>query len=220
MGRSRLLTILPTVAVACATATAATSRDDPARAGEVLGQVQAWLDATHDLQGGFEQRVVSGALGSGMAESGKLWIERPGRMRWDYLAPERKVALVRDELTWFYLEEDEQLIRGRLEPGTDLLPQLLAGSKRLDELFDASLEPSETEGSLRLRLVPRSGSDDFERVTLTVGAGDHAIRGAEVLDAAGNEIHYRFIDLRRNAGLPADTFRFEAPPGTFVSGQH
>jgi len=192
-------------------------------AADVLRGLQAWLDGSRDLQGRFEQIVVSGALGSGLEERGELWIERPGRMRWDYREPEAKVALIRDDLTWFYLAEDEQLIRGRLEPGSDLLPLLLAGEARLDQLFEASLNPPDDgadRSGYRLRLVPRESSEQFVHIELTLGREDFSIREVEVLDAAGNEIRYRFLDLRRNEGLQPGLFVFEPPPGTLISGQH
>jgi len=216
----RAYTVVPLLLLLALAGVGASAPGSDAAAAGVLEGVQRWLDGTRDLQGKFEQRVVSGALGSGLAESGNLWIERPGRMRWDYLDPERKVALVRDDKTWFYLEDDEQLIRGRLEPGSDLLPALLTGGTRLDALFDASLAEPGDASTVRLELVPRGGSEHFVRVVLTVPREDFSIREAEVLDAAGNEIHYRFVDLRRNSGLAPETFVFEPPPGTLVSGQH
>jgi outer membrane lipoprotein carrier protein len=192
-------------------------------AGELLERVQLWLDGTRDLRGRFEQTLVSGALGSGLRETGEVYIERPGRVRFDYLDPERKVALVREEKTWFYMEEDEQLLRGRIDESGDLLPRLLAGSARLDDLFETALgEVTELEGGMayRLELVPRGEAESFEQVVLTLSADDFSIREAEVLDAAGNQMLYRFLDLRRNEGLEPGLFWFEPPPGTVITGEH
>jgi outer membrane lipoprotein-sorting protein len=64
--------------------------------------------------------------------------------------------------------------------------------------------------------VPRTVSDSFRHVTLTLREPEFAILQAEVLDGAGNRMLYRFSELRRNQGLPEGIFRFEAPPGTDV----
>jgi len=192
-------------------------------AAELVAGLQSWLDGTKDLQGRFEQRLVSGALGSGVEESGELYVEKPGRMRWDYLDPERKIALVDGELTWLYLEEEEQVVLGRLDEQGALLPRLLAGEGRIAEEFEASVlaEPrGNGPGAYQLQLVPRGGDEAFQNVVLVLRPPRFAIEAVEVLDAAGNRVFYRFFDLRRNRGLPEGLFRFVAPEGTLVMGEH
>ena len=184
----------------------------------VVGRLQAWLDATEQLEGRFEQTLASGALGTGLEESGRLYLHRPGRMRWDYHEPERKVALVEGQATLLYLEEDAQLWEGSLEEG-GLLAAILAGSEPVTTAFEPELlaGPQESgDGTYRLQLVPRTRADSFRHVTLTLLAPDFAIRDAEVLDGAGNRMLYRFSELRRNRALPEGVFHFEAPPGTEV----
>jgi outer membrane lipoprotein carrier protein len=194
----------------------------PDAAGLVAG-LQQWLDGTRDLEGRFAQQLVSGALGAGEEESGWLYIQRPGRMRWDYLDPERKVALVDGDRTWLYLEEEEQLLLGRLDEQGDLLPRLLAGEGRVTEDFEVSLLKAPDKpgsGPYRLRLVPRGVDPGFEHVVLVLRPPRFAIEAAEVLDAAGNRIVYRFSDLRRNRGLSAGLFQLDPPEGTLITGEH
>ncbi len=185
---------------------------------EVLQGVQGWLDGTHDLQARFEQELVSGALGSGLEESGRLYLARPGRMRWDYLDPERKVALIDGDRSRLYLEEDEQLWEGELDRSEGLLPVLLAAEDRLGGLFEASLAavPANRGEPYALRLVPVESTESVEVVTLSVRPPKFAIEQAEVLDAAGNRIVYRFQGMKRNRGMSPSVFHFEAPPGTEI----
>ena len=149
----------PALLAAMALLWAAQSASAGDEAAMVLARVQAWLDGTKDLQAGFTQTLVSGALGAGLEESGAMYLERPGRMRWDYLEPERKIALVNDQRTTLYLIEDAQLIRGRLDSESDLLPTLLAGQARVADRFEATLLATPDiggEGAYRLRLAPRA----------------------------------------------------------------
>jgi outer membrane lipoprotein carrier protein len=185
-------------------------------AGALVERVQEWLDGTRDMQARFEQTLTSGALGTGLEESGRIYLERPGRMRWDYLEPEKKVALIDGDATRLYLEEDQQLWEGRLESGS-LLAMLLADAQPLDTLFVAELlDPSGTKGAYRLRLVPRSDPENLREIVLTLRPPRFAIDEVEVLDAAGNRMRYRFLDLRRNRGVPPSVFHFEPPPGTEI----
>ena len=89
---------------------------EPDRAQVVAGR-QRWLDGTHDLQGEFEQILRSGALGAGIRESGRLWVERPGKMRWDYLDPENKIAILDGSRTLLWITED--VFEGLLVDGKD-----------------------------------------------------------------------------------------------------
>ena len=157
-------------------------------------------------------------LGGEVRESGRLYLRRPGYMRWDYEDPERKSALVLDGDTLLYLEDEGQLIRGRLDSESGLLPDLLAGDGRLRELFVAEIAGVEGRDTL-LRLVPRSSEEALESVTLTLRRRDSAIERAEVLDPAGNRMRYRFLDLRVNRRLPDGIFDLRVPPGTEIVGR-
>ena len=187
-------------------------------AAAVTERLQEWLDGTRDIEGRFEQTLVSGALGSGLEESGRIYLWRPGKMRWDYLEPERKIAWVDGETTRLYLEEDQQLWEGRLEDGA-LLTALLTGTRPLATLFESALLATPGRGgrgAYRLQLVPAGDVDEFRQVVLTLRPPGFSIEEAEVLDAAGNQMHYRFSKLRRNRGLSRALFHFEPPPGTEV----
>jgi outer membrane lipoprotein carrier protein len=188
----------------------------------VISGLQSWLDGTARLEATFRQSLVSGALGTTTSESGKLYLERPGRLRWDYLQPERKTALLVGEGTTLYLEEDRQMIRGHLDPSGALFPRLLAGRDRVTEAFDARLvgtPATGSDGAYRLRLVPRGEAAGLSEVTLALRPDSFAISGAEILDEAGNRTTYVLSSLRRNGRLPDGIFAFEPPPGTEIVDQ-
>ena len=154
-GRPWILALL-----ALAAASGAPSAAGP-DAPEALAGLQRWLDGTRQLQCNFVQELLSGALGSGLKESGRLYIARPGRMRWDYLEPERKVALIDGQRTTLYVEEDRELVRGRLDGEGELLPALLVGEGRLAGLFSAELLAVSAAG-VELRLVPLRAGEAVE----------------------------------------------------------
>jgi outer membrane lipoprotein-sorting protein len=180
----------------------------------MLARLQAWLDGTRDLEARFEQTLVSGALGTGVVESGSLSLLRPGRLRWDYSRPDRKVAIIDGDRTRLYLAQDRQLWEGRLDDVGRMLPALLAGAEPLSAHFVADGVEVVAAGRTRLRLLPASaGSESFEEVVVELEA-DASIVGAEVLDGSGNRMAYRFSAIRRNRGVSARTFDFEPPQGT------
>ena len=200
---------------------AAAASDAPERDRVVAG-LQVWLDGTSRLEATFRQSLISGALGTTTAESGRLYLERPGHLRWDYLDPEKKTALLVGDRTALYLEEDRQMIRGRLETSGALFPRLLAGRDRVEDEFEARLIATPRTGgagAYRLQLVPRGETAGLSQVTLLLDAKTFAIQGAEILDEAGNRTTYALAAVRRNGKLPVGIFAFEPPPGTEIVDQ-
>ena len=213
---------LPCAILLAVVATSPASAGEEPSAVELLRGVQEWLDGTRDLQGQFEQSLISSALGADILERGEMFVMRPGRMRWDYHEPETKVAIVDGDRTLFYTEEDAQLTHGRLDADTDLLPGLLTGEARLAEAFRPErVELPDIDGRrlFALRLLPLDEEQGFQEVILVVRAPHYRIEAVEVLDSAGNRVLYRFRALRRNRGLPEALFAFEPPPGTAITGQ-
>lgn len=190
----------------------------PPQLAEVVRGLQSWLDGTKTFEARFRQSLVSGALGATTIESGRLYLERPGKLRWDYLDPEHKIALLLGRRTELYLEEDRQLTRGVLADEEGIFPKLLAGDGRVAELFVAAIVPaSETarEG-IALKLTPQGRPGVVSEVVLTLHRGDFAIESADVLDEMGNRTTYAFFSSKRNGKLPDGIFAFEPPPGTEV----
>ena len=200
------------------TATVAVSAAAPVSA-EVLAGLQAWLDGTRDLECRFEQTLLSGAFGAGVREQGRLYVKRPGKMRWEYTRPDPKIAILSDGAAALYLPEDRQMIRGGDAWSSSPLLVLLSGEGRIANVFEvAEVDAAEADGPWRLRLVPREEGQGFVEVIVTVTSPAHAISEAEVLDEAGNRMHYRFRSMHRNRGVSEDRFVLETPPGTEILG--
>jgi outer membrane lipoprotein carrier protein len=193
----------------------------PAKSAVVSG-LQSWLDGTSTLDMQFRQTLVSGALGTTASERGRMYLERPGKLRWDYLDPEKKIALLLGDRTVLYLEDDRQLTRGRLTAEQGLFPRLLAGRERLDDLFNSTLVATPAaggDGAFRLRLTPKGDPAAMSVVILTLRASSFAIESAELVDETGNRTTYAFSEVRRNRGVPAGIFAFEPPAGTEIVGE-
>jgi outer membrane lipoprotein carrier protein len=185
----------------------------------VIAGLQSWLDGTSTLEMRFRQSLVSGALGTTASESGRMYLDRPGKLRWDYLDPEKKIALLLGDRTALYLEDERVMSRGRLTEEQGLFPRLLAGRDRLEALFAATLVATPSTGGhgvYRVRLVPKGERGALAEVTLTLRPPAFSIEAAELLDESGNRTSYSFSNVRRNRGLPDGLFAFEPPPGTEV----
>jgi outer membrane lipoprotein carrier protein len=188
--------------------------DSGPSAQALVRRLEARLDTVQDLTAHFEQSYRSGVLGREIVESGRVFIKRPGLMRWEYQKPEKKLFVADGHSYYFYVPADKQVIV-QDQAGDKRAPALLLSEDR-DILADytAALEPPE-DGLDRLRLVPREPDPDVESVSVSL---DSALRIREILvrDLQGSETRYRFEEIEQNIGLQRALFRFDPPRGVEV----
>src|SRR5512146_1456191 len=65
------------------------------RPAELARKVQAYYEATRDLEAKFQQTYTYAGFGRRQVSSGTLRVRKPGMMRWDYEQPARKTIAVK-----------------------------------------------------------------------------------------------------------------------------
>ena len=142
-------------------------------AGDVLARaVQAHYQQVRDFTASFEQAYVGGALKRRTVEKGTVAIRKPGRMRWDYESPEKKLFIADGTRMYFYVPADKQVrVSAMPEAGRVPTPILfLAG--RGDLLRDFKVEevaaPVGSTGRRALRLRPVRPEPEYDTLTLVV----------------------------------------------------
>src|SRR5215218_9707856 len=95
-----LLALLPVVA----TGQAPPSATDTARA------LQQKYDQVKDFTADFTHTYEGGVLKKKTTERGTVQIKKPGRMRWEYAAPEKKTFISDGRRIYSYVPADKQVI--------------------------------------------------------------------------------------------------------------
>lgn len=206
----------------------------PATADSVrLQALEKHYQHARTLKAVFYQRYSDGH-GPGTAESGTVYFSRPGRMRWDYESPERKVFLVDGKNVWFYVPADRTASRAKLNESSDWRTPLalLTGKADLShlcrsvEITNAAASPGNKLGEQSassvatiFRCKPRSNSGadggGLGEVLLETDAADRLVR--VVIQEAGNvETEFRFGNWEENLPIPEATFHFAPPPGVTI----
>jgi len=193
----------------------ATAPAAPTLAEGLVARIEARRAHTKDLVAHFVQSYRSGLLGRELVESGVVSIKRPGRMRWEYQEPERKLFLSDGRSFYFYVPEDRQVIIQAQDDRQSLAARLLFGDGGLLDEFEASLDEPFEEGVLRLHLVPRQESAELQGAYVDAEPSG-VIRSILLEDIQGNRTLFRFDDLRENTGLPDRLFEFKIPSGVEV----
>lgn len=172
-------------------------------------------------------------------ESGTVYFRRPGRMRWEYEAPEKKLFLSDGKSVWFYVPADRTVTKAPIKESSDWRTPLalLTGRANLSklcnriELIDQKNTPP---GHAVLRCVPKGepkppansaseqdstelpGAVDFTEVLLEVNSTNGELASVRIRQAGGIEIEYRFGDWQEGLPLPENMFQFHPPAGVAI----
>jgi outer membrane lipoprotein carrier protein len=214
--------LLACLCVATLPATAA--RAQTPQGGEALARaIQTHYQQVRDFTAAFEQAYVGGALKRRTVERGTVAIRKPGRMRWDYESPEKKLFVSDGTRMYFYVPADRQVrVSAMPEEGRAPTPILfLAG--RGDLLRDFRVEevaaPSGVAGARALRLRPARPEPEYETLTLVVDGSSYVMKQLIVVDGQGGTSTFSFTNLRENVGVPDSRFVFTMPKGVDVVTQ-
>ncbi|NOR15368.1 MAG: hypothetical protein GQ544_06665 [Candidatus Aminicenantes bacterium] len=184
-------------------------------ANDIAQRTEARLRSLNSLQAEFVQTYYSSSVSAPLVEKGRLYIQKPGWMRWDYTDPEKKTFLIKDSLYQEYYPEDKQLVQKSLseeEGGVDMLG-LLTGTRGIHDHYEVESTsfPTDNKNVHQLKLIPREKDPD-SYILLEVDAKTWLILKAVSFDWAGNKQEFQFSQIKGDISLPKDTFELKLPP--------
>jgi outer membrane lipoprotein carrier protein len=199
-----------------APARSATLQVPDAQLAGVINRVEAAHRETKELQADFTQTTQYEGFPTPAISKGRLFIRRPGQMRWDYKEPSRHQIYVNGDEVIYLVPEHQQAIRSTMdrEVQSPVPLMLLAGAASLSERFVISWDggPGATNGRYRLRLTGK-GVDTLLPLTIEADAKDFLIRRVTLHDPSGARTIFEFSGLKLNSGLDTALFTFAPPSG-------
>ena len=157
-------------------------------------------------------------------ESGELWLEKPGKMRWQYEQPAPKLFVVDGKNAFFYVPSERQARRmpaKKLDDFRSPIRYLLGHTKLQNEFkqLTISSEPPKQAGDVILEGVPKGMEDRVQRVLLEITPAGQIVR-IRIEELDGSVTEFNFGDLQENIAVKPDLFRFTPPAGVeVVEGQ-
>jgi outer membrane lipoprotein-sorting protein len=181
---------------------AAALRDPVAARSEDVAQIESYLNGLRSLRANFVQINPDGGTATG-----KLYYERPDKMRLDYDPPSRLLIIANG---WKLVYQDRRLKQvSQLFTSSTPLGFLLEDEIRLDG--DVTLTDLERRGGeLRVTLVqtdePNQGS-----ITLAFAEQPFELRRWTVIDPQGYATHVVLERLETDVRLDKELFVFRNP---------
>lgn len=187
-------------------------------AEQVASTLQTKYDSIRDFTADFTQQYESGILRKKLVERGKVSVKKPGKMRWDYTAPDKKLFVSDGSYVYFWVPADNQVTKSPVpkqdEATTALL--FLVGKGNLTRDFNVSFIQGAPADTFGLRLRPRLPDRDYDWLQLQVDRKSLQIRTLTAGDRQGGQSAFTFTNFKENVGLADKTFEFKIPRGADV----
>jgi outer membrane lipoprotein carrier protein len=190
----------------------------------LVKKLQARYEKTRDLQADFTQSTHIEGFATPITSSGRVYIKKPGHLRWDYLDPNVEEIYVNRDDVMMYVPEHKQVLVGKLtQMAASQAPlQLLQGVAKLEEQFDVEPTPDGRgeEGLPLITLLPKATEPDSVRtvakIILDLQPKTHFIKRVAIHEVSGNVSSFQFDNLKPNSGLNNTLFEFDVPAGVEV----
>ena len=191
-------------------------------AAQVVTGVQSYYAATQKFEATFRQKYTNTVIGKTSTSDGKVYIEKPGKMRWDYKAPDVKYYISDGTTLWVYEKANKQAFKQSLKD--QLLPvaiTFLYGQGDLSKDFTATLAPGKFggQGDLVVQLVPKQPTAQYKTLWLVVDSSDFHVKESIIEEVSNNLNSFSFTAIKTNAAakyVGAKLFKFSPPKGVKV----
>jgi outer membrane lipoprotein carrier protein len=184
----------------------------------LIDGVQAKYSRMRGLEAEFTQ-IYWGREGRTLREHGRLLLKRPGKAKWEYTSPERKLFIADGKYIYFFVYGERHATRAQIKESVD--PQVpflfLLGRGQLRRDFSlielAADEQPAMAGNLVLRLVPKRAPEDFKQLLAEVSPSTFEVRRLVIFERNGSRMDFILSNVRENYIAPDTEFQFAPPPG-------
>jgi outer membrane lipoprotein carrier protein len=142
-------------------------------------------------------------------------VKKPGKMRWEYTAPEKKLFVSDGRKIYSYIPQDKQVVVSTM-PQDDQAPTptlFLTGNGNIARDFSAAFDKvADAPGdSVSLKLTPKKREPEYESLTLVLDPRTLSLRMLITVDTQGGRSAFLFSNLKENIGLADNHFVFQMP---------
>lgn len=184
-----------------------------AQTGAGIQKAQQFVDQLTSVQAVFVQTVFDQEMNQLETSSGKVYLQKPGKFRWDYLKPYQQTVVSNGKTLWLYDPELEQVTERTLQGGLGTTPlALLTQSVQLTDEFDIE-ELGQVNERDTLQLASKTQDTNYENIILAFG--DDGLEVMELKDALGQVTRIELFKIQQGK-VRAELFDFIPPEGTDV----
>ncbi len=171
------------------------------------------LDSFH---ANFTQTVKDSDGEDIQQSEGEVWIQRPGKFRWNYRSPYKQEVVANGVELWTFDPELEQATVKPIDQVLSVTPaMLLSGARKLHEIATIHSKGVH-QGQNWYQVLPLEIDETVDQVQLAFV--DKQLSAIRVNDSFGNTTTIQFSKQKKNKALSGDLFSIELPEGTDILG--
>jgi outer membrane lipoprotein carrier protein len=180
-------------------------------------EVEKYLSGLASWTADFQQTIDDGHGNVLRSAAGRLYLQRPGKFRWDYSQPSEQLVLADGKQIWFYDKDLAQANVRDMDTSLASTPaSLLSGNGSVSTQFNVTALPP--NGGLEwYQLIPKHPDTDFQLVRIGFDKGE--LRSMFLADKLNQITQLTFSNSKRNLPLAPDLFSFVPPAGVDVIGR-
>jgi len=184
----------------------------------LLDKIQQTYERTRALTAHFDQVATLTSLNRQQTSSGRVYIEKPHSIRWEYTQPDAQTILYDGTTLRIYTPKRHQLLQSVVDENnrTNIALLFLAGVGKLRESFAVTLLSSPDPRLVYLLLMPKSSQAGFSELHIAVNTQSYFVEKLLIHDSIGNLTEIRLSSLESPTALPAKTFELAIPPDTEI----
>ena len=207
------LVMLLTLALLFAALGAQTSAAD---LEQILARVESRYAGPGFVANFFQTSTLS-AMDITDSASGRIWVKRPGMMRWEYLRPERQTIVSNGKTLWIFRPDERQVMIGKAPEflGSGQGASFLADMAQVRRRFRISLE-EKGDNVYRLKLLPVEKTLDIKEIYLSVAEQTFDVVRIITYNAYGDQTRIDLSAIRFDTPLNDLLFNFEVPEGVDI----
>jgi len=186
-----------------------------AQASQLL--LERFFSEVQTLEAAFQQKVVDEVGTTLELSSGRFYLSRPGKFRWDYRSTDIDIPqgqqIIADGKSIYMFDPDlEQVTQRSMQDALAQVPSLLLvqSDAELESHFSIS-DIGLTDGLSWVALKPLDEDASYQQLLL--GFSGNQLDSIRLLDGLGNETHLQLSDVVSNIKLSAKVFDFQIPEG-------
>ncbi len=165
----------------------------------------------------FQESMLKAMQITDTAE-GRLIVERPAKMRWEYSMPDTQIIITDGESMWIYRPNDKQVMVG---PAPEFFGRgkgagFLTDIRQIRKSFKVQLQASQSKEHYRLRLTPLKPMPELSEVILSVNKADYRIDQVVTFNTYGDETRIVLSEYQFDVDPDNALFDFKIPEGVEV----
>jgi outer membrane lipoprotein carrier protein len=168
------------------------------------------------FQADFNQSSTLAALELTETASGTAWFNHPGKMRWQYTAPQRHEIITNGQTLWIYRPDQNQVMRGNAKK----FFKAGAGGAFLSDIGlmrkNFTMEVKETNDThISFLFTAKQENPDMVSILIRVSLATHAIQQVTTQNPYGDTTLFEFTNIQFKQ-MDASVFEFKIPEGSDI----